>query len=254
MPPRIVQKLLIAVMLFATLIRPGLSSGDGHDSPLREEYMPGTVVTAEPDGAVDDPRAIIGRIMALDEFRNVKRPQPTWFETARRKIAEFSSSLLEGIYGASAFPLISELLIWILAAVAFAALAIWILRELKLSARLESGRLDGNSLAERVSELPWREWIARAREASAKGNWREAVHLTYWGGISFLESNGLWPPDRARTPREYLRMLPASSEHRETLQALTQKFEITWYGGAPAGPESFSESLECLERMGCRFN
>ena len=60
------------------------------------------------------------------------------------------------------------------------------------------------------------------------GEWRDAIHLAYWAGISFLERQGFWKPDRARTPREYLR-LSLRSEYRETLRALTQIFELAWY-------------------------
>ena len=94
--------------------------------------------------------------------------------------------------------------------------------------------------------------MSEAQEAAASGLWREAVHLAYWAGISFLEEGSAWRPDKARTPREYLRLLPAASEHRSALSALTRQLEVTWYGNDPAGPDTFSETVTLLENLGCR--
>ncbi|MDR0311335.1 MAG: DUF4129 domain-containing protein, partial [Acidobacteriota bacterium] len=188
-------------------------------------------------------------ILARKEFRDAKRPAgPSARERLRLKILEYLSRLFGGIFGSSAFPEISKAIIWILAGAALVILAVWIYRSLKRSSQLEFLNMSANAP---VSARPWPDWLSRARKAAAAENWRDAVRLAYWGGISFLESNGLWPPDRARTPREYLRMLPSSNEHRETLAALTRKFEAVWYGREQAGPESFTESLNFLERMGC---
>ena len=103
-----------------------------------------------------------------------------------------------------------------------------------------------------VSAKEWTMWLSEAREAAAKGDWRDAVHLAYWAGISFLERQGLWKPDRARTPREYLRLISPQAEQRETLSALTSIFELTWYAKRPAGEATFSRTLEELEKLGCR--
>src|SRR5205807_6946990 len=102
-----------------------------------------------------------------------------------------------------------------------------------------------------VSAKEWAIWLAEARAAAAKGEWRDAVHLAYWAGISFLERQGLWRPDRARTPREYLRLLSSSSEHRETLTALTRIFELAWYAKRDASESTFSQTLQELEKLGC---
>jgi hypothetical protein len=193
----------------------------------------------------------IDDILARSEFRDIKKTRLTILEKIRLKTMELLQHLLGGIFGSSVFPEISKIVIWVLAGAALLVLAIWIYKALKQSGKLEYAKLSENVP---VSARPWPEWLERAHEAAAAGDWREAVHLAYWGGISFLESSGLWPPDRARTPREYLRMLPSSNEHSETLASLTRKFEIIWYGGAEAGPESFSESLKFLERLGCHSN
>jgi hypothetical protein len=102
-----------------------------------------------------------------------------------------------------------------------------------------------------VSAKEWAIWLAEARAAAANREWRDAIHLAYWAGISFLERQGMWKPDRARTPREYLRLLSSSSEHRETLTALTRIFELAWYANRGASERTFSQTLEELEKLGC---
>jgi hypothetical protein len=47
-------------------------------------------------------------------------------------------------------------------------------------------------------------------------------------------------------------MLSTSSGHRETLAALTQMFELTWYAKQEANASSFSQMIEALERLGCQ--
>jgi hypothetical protein len=117
---------------------------------------------------------------------------------------------------------------------------------------VRGSELEGVELANLpVSAKEWVVWLAEARAAAAKGEWRDAIHLAYWAGISFLERQGMWKPDKARTPREYLRLL-GTNEYRETLNALTRIFELAWYANRGASERSFSETLQELEKLGCR--
>ena len=102
------------------------------------------------------------------------------------------------------------------------------------------------------SEKHWRSWLADARTAAGNGNWREAIHYAYWAGISNLEESGAWIPDRARTPREYLRLISPNNSRRPVLHDLTKKFELTWYGQLNAQPADYDAVLLDLEKLGCR--
>jgi hypothetical protein len=84
------------------------------------------------------------------------------------------------------------------------------------------------------SAREWQLWLRDAQDAAAAGLWREAIHFLYWAAISRLESRRLWPADRARTPREYLLLLPKTDPRRDNLSTLTRSFERTWYGGREA--------------------
>jgi hypothetical protein len=194
-------------------------------------------------------RRTLEQILSKREFRNIHGP--TEWDRLKARFQAFLFRLLGGILSSSAFSNISEKIIWLLAGAAGIILAFWIYKTLKQNVRLETIALSGPVP---VSARPWTIWLADAQAAAAKECWRDAVHLSYWAGISYLESHGLWRPDRARTPREYLSLLSSSNEHWNSLSAITRKFEAIWYGYAEAGPESYSESLKWLENIGCHSN
>jgi hypothetical protein len=100
------------------------------------------------------------------------------------------------------------------------------------------------------SAREWQLWLKDAQAMAAQGMWREAIHFLYWASIARLESRRLWPADRARTPREYLRLLAGADPRKPTLTALTQSFERTWYGGRAAEPADFKSALELAATLG----
>ena len=106
----------------------------------------------------------------------------------------------------------------------------------------------------------WQEWIRVAREAAMRGNFREAVHSTYWAGISYLEDSGVVRKDRTRTPREYMRsvssatqLAPSGRKTREALSALTMTLEQVWYGRRPASNQDFADAMQNVEALGCQL-
>jgi heme exporter protein D len=185
-------------------------------------------------------------ILARSEFQQVRGA--TWWDRFWFRVRMWIYRTLSKMFGSSSAPTVGRFFVWSLVGIAVLALAYFIFRTIRQNARLESIMPDVLP----VSAKQWRIWLKEAREAAAKGLWREGVHLAYWGGISFLEESGMWRPDQARTPREYLRMLPADSQHRATLKDLTRRLEVTWYGNEAAGPETFSETVANLEELGCR--
>lgn len=142
-----------------------------------------------------------------------------------------------------------QILVFSLAAAALGALLIWTVMRLAQPAAEDGPR---EIIPFAPSAKGWRTWLAEARESEKQQDWHNAIHLAYWAGISYLEEHGAWKPNRARTPREYLRLLGAWTPQHPPLAALTRKFEAVWYGHRPAGPPDFQETLGELERLGCR--
>jgi hypothetical protein len=140
-----------------------------------------------------------------------------------------------------------EIGVVVLVSVALAWFLISIERRSRLSAGLQ--RQPGQGAA---SARDWQLWLQDARQAAARGDWRDAIHLLYWASISRLESGGLWPADRARTPREYLALLGEENSHRESLGALTRSFERTWYAGQSSSEADFLLAEQLAGRLGAQ--
>ena len=190
-------------------------------------------------------RAALNSILARPEFRDVQGPN--WVDRLKQRLLAFLFHLLERLFRSSAIPTISKYLVYALMGLAVAALGYFAYRSIWAGESIES--VVPTDVP--VSAKEWAIWLMEARAAAAKSEWRDAIHLAYWAGISFLERQGMWKPDRARTPREYLRLLASTSEHRETLKALTQIFELAWYAKRDASERTFSQTLQELEKLGC---
>jgi hypothetical protein len=200
----------------------------------------------KPPANASSSRSQLNSILARPEFREVRGPGA--LDRFKQRLLAFLLRLLEGIFRSTAIPVISKYFIYGLMGVAILALAYFAYRNIWLSQKVES--VVPKDLP--ISAKEWALWMAEARAAAAKREWRDAIHLAYWAAISFLERQGHWKPDRARTPREYLRLLSGASEHRETLTGLTRIFELAWYAKRDANEKTFSQTLEALEKLGCQ--
>jgi hypothetical protein len=189
-------------------------------------------------------------ILSRREFRGVEAQSP--LEAWKDRLLRWMLRLLgRGFEHLPETPIFGRVLLWSLMActVAIAGILIW--RVLSRAAR-DTASLGDLTPHDAPSAKPWRQWLAEAEAAAQRGDLRDAIHLGYWASISYLEAGGSWRPDRARTPREYLSLLPEQSTRREPLTELTWCFENTWYGNRPASEQDFSFAMVQLERLGCR--
>ncbi len=199
----------------------------------------------EPPVDVSASRAELTSILSRPEFRDVQGP--TWVDRFKQRLLALILHLMQRLFRSSSIPTIGRFFVYGLMGLAVLALGYFAYRTIWRGNEIEGVVLKDIP----ISAKEWTIWLAEARAAAVRGEWREAIHLAYWAGISFLERQGTWKPDRARTPREYLRLLSSASEHRETLTALTRMFELAWYAKRDAGEETFSETLKELGKLGC---
>ena len=203
-----------------------------------------------------DAREELDHILARSEFGAVKPPS-AWDLFRQRLAAWIERMLLRLLGGASKHPLGGQILFWLLMVAAVGVVAMWVFRFFASRDRVNALATNAEVIAVRT----WQEWIREAREAASRGDFREAVHSTYWAAIARLEDLGVVPKDRTKTPREYLQLAvePATGQlapapvHREPLTALTRGLERVWYANRGAGPEDFHESLRQLEALGCQL-
>jgi hypothetical protein len=135
---------------------------------------------------------------------------------------------------------------WGLIGLVLIGLSVWAMRALqrqRLAVRVEAAR----------QIEPWEEatrnWRSLAEEEAAHGEWRGAVHCLYWASIALLEGRRMWTPNRARTPREYVRLLEDGSPRRKLLQQQTQGFEHVWYGLYDAAKQDYERAVELHEGL-----
>jgi hypothetical protein len=190
-------------------------------------------------------RARLNSILAAKEFSNIHGP--TWRDRMTERLEAFLLRLLGRTFASSVIPTIGDVAVYGLITVAVVLLGYWMYRVIRNGGELETIM----PFPLPLSTKEWTLWMAEAKAAADRGNWRDAIHLAYWCGVCFLEAQGLWRPDSARTPREYLQLLPASSEHQPALVALTRSFEVVWYGQQEADADTFSRTLAQLEKLGC---
>ena len=195
--------------------------------------------------SVASERASLEHILATGGY--AQQVPPTVFETLRDEFLHWLESRLDAMGASQGSEVIVTLFLVALIVVICAAMIWWLTR------RVYSQRLLLNATRRPQASAPstqdWEKWLDKGRGLAQQQQWREAVHDVYWSAISCLESRGLWPADRARTPREYLSLLAARPETRADLTTLTRSFERIWYGDQAAGQPEFDHACALLERL-----
>jgi hypothetical protein len=192
-------------------------------------------------------RERLNRILAAREFGRVHGP--TEWELLKERINAWINEQMKKISPKMPdIDQIGQIVVWIVIALVSSILIVWLYRQSR-ERLLDRPR---EILPFVPSARSWRSWLAEAREKAAQGQWREAIRLGFWASVSRLESDGVWRPDKARTPREYLNSIPAVSENKPPFAAVTKTFEAVWYGGRPASATDFERFVIELERLGCR--
>ena len=213
-------------------------------------------LSGQPPPRSDSARAKLDAILARPEYAHTR--QESWWENLRARINEILYSALVRILGrVGGQASLGYVLLWIGICAAAVLIAYWIFRRWFRTAR-------GVEMALQAVAVPlrsWQEWVFAAREAAGRADYRMAIHCAYWGGIARLQDLGALAPDRAKTPREYLRALhkaklilpEALATRHQALSLLTSRLEKIWYGYQIATEADFHDSLTQLEILGCHL-
>jgi hypothetical protein len=185
-------------------------------------------------------RAQLQSVLTQPEFTRANHV--SWTSSLASRLRQWIDDRLRALTGRR-LPLVwaGTLLAWTVGIGVLVLLCVWLWRlrrgaALPLDLRLDAPRLTSS------------EWAALARTALARGDAREAVRCGYHAALYRLEEQGLWRVDPARTPREYLRLLPAADARRTIVDEMTRDFERAWY--AHDTPDA-SRLLAHLEGIGC---
>jgi len=211
--------------------------------------LAGQPSAASPGSSADRQRAILATILAGKDYRLIQ-PQRTLLQRVLEKIQQwiirFFSAISEAGRGKPWIGTTVEVFVVSILCLGL----VWFLIRVERQSRLVNASLMPGLGA--ASARDWQLWLEDARQAASRGAWRDAVHFLYWSSISRLESSGLWPADRARTPREYLALLAPENAQRPALLALTRTFERTWYAGRAATESDFLQAEQQASQLGAR--
>jgi hypothetical protein len=196
-------------------------------------------------------RGNLSAILAQKEFNQVapvRSLKQRLMEKLFAWIEDFLGKLIQAGSRSKWFGLTAEISIVVL----LGAALVWFFVRLEKRGRFSLTSMRPDGLSEPASARDWQLWLNDARQAAKEEQWRDAIHLLYWSSISRLESSGLWPADRARTPREYLALMKQESAQRPDLADLTRSFERTWYAGRPAVQSDFQQAEALAARLGAK--
>ena len=192
------------------------------------------------------PRAQLDRILSQKEFQNGHGP--SWFDLLKARVYDWIGRKLDWIFGHFRHGrTIGNVIAWTVIALAALLLALWAVRASLRGGRQTEMDLGGASRP----EGGWRDWLRNARAAAERGDYRAAIHGAYWAGVMRLEEVHRLPQDRARTPREALRLIRRESADYAPLAQLTRRFELVWYGYRSATEMDWGDAMQQLEKLGC---
>lgn len=235
------------VFSISTVPVKALMKNDPPKAPVWLDHLARQLKQYDSPGSRADARAVLKRILARPEFAG-NGPPSAWERFRQRVFAWVGRWLARFFEAFGGHATGAWLVFWLVLIGVAGLLAFWLVQRARSTAGLQLSGAPHD-----VPVRSWDEWIAAAQAAANAGDMRAAVQCSYWAGVTRLQANGALPPDRTRTPREYLRAL-AASEAVGPFRALAQSLERCWYAYLPATPEDFSRCLQSLEALGCQVN
>jgi hypothetical protein len=194
----------------------------------------------------DSPRDVLSRVLAQPEFH------PSQATLLMERLRERATHWLADLWtrlGGSRFGSrdAATTFAWVIGLLALAALTWWFVQSLRRASERHALGLPPPARRRRSS----RAWTQDALAAYDAGAMRESARCAYRAALARLEEEGAWRQDDARTPREYVRMLPSSHRRRAAVADMTSRFERAWYDTGRGSPDDARAMLAQLEELGC---
>lgn len=195
---------------------------------------------------ISQSRTRLDAILSAREFRGQRGP--SWMDVLKARVFAWIGRQLEKLFGrVGGARSIRNIVAWTVVILAGVLLMFWTVRFLMHAGARSVMDLSGATPVNR----DWQRWLREARDAAARGDYRDAIHAGYWAAIVRMEETKSLPEDRSRTPRESLRLIRRESAEYAPLLQLTRRFELVWYGYRSATAADWSEAVQQLETLGC---
>lgn len=194
-------------------------------------------------------RAVLHDVLSQRAFS--RSSGKTWAGQMRQwvgdRLTEWWARLTGGRFARPSAP---RAVAWIASILAVGVLIAWLWRIARRSRASGTFELQ----APVHDERRWRVFAQQAVDLIGAGQIRDGARLAYRAAVQRLEEDGAFTHDTARTPREYLQLVPAQHRSRPALATLTKAFERIWYGSSAASADEgrtivmLLQDLECLPR------
>jgi hypothetical protein len=206
-----------------------------------------------------DAKARLQQILKQREFNQVKGS--SWWSEMWDQVSRWIDWLLDHTLGRLlGNGTARTVVLYTIIGAVFLFAAVWLVRGMRTLARTDALSVS----AVFPPGKHWRDWAREASAAASRGDYRAALHSAYWAGVYRMAELGAWKLDRARTPREYLRIIGEQAQTEPVpqnlagsataLKSLTHGMEASWYGFNPATVEDFENAVTNLETLGCRLH
>jgi hypothetical protein len=191
-------------------------------------------------------RAVLHDVLSQRAFSHARGE--AWTTQFRRRVGHWLTDLWARLLGTRFVrPSGARAVAWIGSTAAVCMLIVWLWRVARRNRRAEPFELRTPGREERE----WRAVAQQAVELIREGRIREGARLAYGAAVGRLEEDGAFTHDAARTPREYLRLVPEQHRRRPALSMLTTAFERIWYGSRAASADEGHEIVMLLQELEC---
>lgn len=190
-------------------------------------------------------RDTLASVLSQASFRRLRKA--SWQAALRQRIEEWLADLWQRSLGRRLGQRrLAEIAAWGASGAAILVLLVWLAR-LARRQRIEQPVTVGSIHA----ATPGRVLGLEAASLLRAGRLREGARAAYRAGVRRLEQEGAFRADAAKTPREYVHLLPRSHRRRAPLSALTSAFERIWYGDRPPAADESTQLLAILQELEC---